>query len=201
MEELFMDQNNQIKEELLKDFLKERKIVLNDTIDMCILEDVTLQIIKFNKEDQGLPREKRKPIYLYLQSPGGNVIHGFSLVDVIKASETPVYAVCFSNCSSMAFHLFIACEKRYAFKHSILLSHDGEISLANSSSKAKQTMKFFEQVDARTKEHVISNTKITSEFYDTIYDQEYYIYADEEGKNLGCVDLIIGEDVSIDEIL
>ena len=123
------------------------------------------------------------------------------LVDVIQASETPVYTVCFSDCASMGFHIFISGHKRYAFKNSILLIHDGEITVNNSSSKAKDTMKFFETLDKRIKNHVTSSTKITNEFYDSIYDKEYYIYANEEGKELGCVDYIIGEDVPVSTIL
>ena len=122
-------------------------------------------------------------------------------VDVIQASETPVYTVCFSDCASMGFHIFISGHKRYAFKNSILLIHDGEITVNNSSSKAKDTMKFFETLDKRIKNHVTSSTKITNEFYDSIYDKEYYIYANEEGKELGCVDYIIGEDVPMSTIL
>ena len=160
-----------------------------------------MYIMKWNTEDKDLPVEKRKPIWLYLQTPGGDVIAGFSLIDVIQTSETPVYTVCFSDCASMGFHIFISGHKRYAFKNSILLIHDGEISVNNSSSKAKDTMKFFETLDKRIKNHVTTSTKITPEFYDSIYDKEYYMYANEEGKELGCVDYIIGEDVPLATIL
>ena len=61
-------------------------------------------------------------------------------------------------------------------------------------------MAFFNSLDERIKNHVTSKTKITSEFYDSIYDKEYYMYANEEGKELGCVDYIIGEDVTINDI-
>lgn len=201
MEELFGGGNDPITEELLKELLKHRILILNDEIDMCVLESVTLHILNFNREDKNLPKEKRVPIRLFIQSPGGNVISGFNLVDVITASETPVHTICFANCSSMAFHIFISGHKRYAFKNSILLNHDGEISLSNSGSKAKDTMKFFENLDKRIKDHVVSCTNISPEFYDSIYEKEYYMYANDEGKSLGCLDYIIGEDVSIDTIL
>ena len=69
------------------------------------------------------------------------------------------------------------------------------------SSKAKDTMKFIENLDERVKQHVINNTKITAEFYDSIYDTEYYLFANDNGKELGCVDYIIGEDTPINTIL
>lgn len=201
MEELFMGGGDPIKEELLSQLLNKRILIFNDSVGMDTLEQITLHILKFNMEDKDLPAEKRKPIRLFIQSPGGSVVNGFNLIDVIKASATPVYTICFANCSSMAFHIFISGHKRYAFKNSILLNHDGEVSLSNSGSKAKDTMRFFENLDERVKNHVISHTNISSEFYDSIYEKEYYMYADDDGRKLGCVDFIIGEDVSIDAIL
>ena len=202
MDEFFTlpEESNSIVDELLKGMLNERIIVINDTISIDILEAASLQIIKFNKQDKNIPRDNRSPIWLYIQSPGGSVMSGLNLIDIIDSSETPVYTVCFSNCSSMAFHIFISGHKRFAFKNSILLNHDGEVSLSNSSSKAKDTMAFFNSLEERIKNHVVSKTKITPDFYDSIYEKEYYMYANEEGKNLGCVDYIIGEDVSLNDI-
>lgn len=201
MEDFLLGEENSLKTELLRDLLDDRVIVFNDAVDGCVLEDVSLQILRFNKEDKDIPVEKRKPIRLFLQSPGGNVIAGFNLVDVIESSITPIYTICFANCSSMAFHLFITGHKRYAFKNSILLNHDGELSLSDSNSKVKDTMKFIDNLNQRVKSHVINHTKITEEFYDSIYEKEYYMYANDEAKELGCVDYIIGEDVTLDAIL
>lgn len=202
MDEFFTlpEESNSIVDKLLRGMLNERIIVINDTISIDILEAASLQIIKFNKQDKDIPRDKRSPIWLYIQSPGGSVMSGLNLIDIIESSETPVYTVCFSNCSSMAFHIFISGHKRFAFKNSILLNHDGEVSLSNSSSKAKDTMAFFNSLEERIKNHVVNKTKITPDFYDSIYEKEYYMYANEEGKNLGCVDYIIGEDVGLNDI-
>lgn len=185
----------------IKRHLNDRKIILNTPIDEDVLENIILYILAWNKEDKGLPKDKRKPIWLYVNSPGGDMINGWNVIDIIENSETPVYTVCFAECASMAFHIYIAGHKRYCFKNSILLIHDGEIQISNSSSKAKDTMKFIESLDERTKEHVLSHTNISSEFYDSIYDTEYYLFGNAEGKELGCVDYIIGEDVPIDTIL
>lgn len=189
------------KEELLQQYLDDRIIIINDQIDDQMLFSVVLRIMQWNKEDRDIPVDKRNPIWLFMQTVGGSSIYGFNVVDAIISSQTPVYAVCFALCASMGFHIFISAKKRFAFKHSVLLIHDGELSVNNSTSKAKDTMKFFDQLEERTKEHVIQHTSISSEKYDEIYEKEYYMYADAEGKELGCVDYIINEDVQLDEIL
>lgn len=185
----------------VKKHLAERKLILNVPIQESMLEDISLYILSWNKQDKDIPVDKRQPIWLYINSPGGSVIEGWNVIDVIINSKTPVYTVCFSECASMAFHIFISGHKRYCFKNSILLIHDGEVSINNSSSKAKDTMKFIENLDERIKNHVLSHTKISSDFYDSIYDTEYYLFGDAEGKELGCVDYIIGDDVPMDKIL
>ena len=56
-------------------------------------------IMKFNREDEGIEPGHRRPIRLYINSPGGDVCEGFALVDVMKLSQTPIYTV---NAASVA---------------------------------------------------------------------------------------------------
>lgn len=193
--------NDPIYDELVKYNLDDRRIILNGGIDASILEDVSLHIVRWNQEDKGKDQTERKPIWIYINSGGGEVLSGFSAIDVILASETIVNGVVFSCAASMAGYLIMACHNRYCFSNSVILMHDGEIGVSNSASKTKDTMKFFDKLDERTKRFVVKYTNITSEFYDEIYDKEYYIYGNEKGKELGIIDYVIGEDVSLSEIL
>ena len=120
-------------------------------------------------------------------------------MDVISQSKTPVIGVAFSLTASAAYHIYLSCHKRYAFKNSIFLQHDGEINIQNSSKKAQDTFKFFSEMEERTKDFVLNNTNFTEEQYDKVFDQEYWMYA-QAAKNLGVVHGIIGEDIDIDEI-
>ena len=186
--------------EIIKENLDQRVLVFNDDVNDMVIDNYILYILKWNREDKDIPVEKRRDITIYINSPGGSAIAGFNFVDVIRNSATKVKGVCFGLAASMGYHILLACHERIGFKNSILLQHDGEISISNSTSKAKDTMKFFDSMEQRTKEYVLSRTTMTEEFYDKIYDQEYWMYAD-EAKKLGCIDKIIGEDIDLDEIL
>ena len=59
-------------------------------------------------------------------------------------------------------------------------------------------MRFIDDLDARTKQYVLSRTKMTEEWYDDHYNKEYFMYANDEGRKFGCVDKIIGEDCGLD---
>ena len=192
--------NDDLYTEIIKENLEQRTLVLNDEINDAILENYILYIIKWNREDQDLPIEKRKPITIYINSPGGSSMDGFNLCDVIMQSKTPVRGICFALAASMGYHIYLACHDRIAWKNSIFLQHDGEVCVSNSRSKAKDTMKFFDSMEERTKQYVLERTKMTEEFYDKIYEQEYWMYAD-EAKELGVVDKIIGLDCMIEDIL
>lgn len=192
--------NDDLYTEIIKENLENRILIFNDEVNDCVVENYILHILKWNREDRDLPIDKRKDIFIYINSPGGNSIDGFNFVDVIRGSKTRVVGVCFGLAASMGYHILLACHDRIAFKNSILLQHDGEISIQNSTSKAKDTMKFFDSMEQRTKDYVLSRTNMTEEFYDKIYDQEYWMYAN-EAKELGCIDKIIGEDVDLDNIL
>lgn len=201
MELLSTTIDNEFTDEVIREHLDHRILILNREIDDTIIEDYTLRILQWNAEDLFIPVENRIPIMIYINCPGGDVDIGMNLVDVIEASKTPVRAVCFAMAASMALSIYAACHVRYAFKNSILLMHDGSVAIQNSSSKAKDTMSFIDKIDARQKKCLLSHTKMTEEFYNSKYDTEYYMYADEDGVELGFVDKIIGKDITLEEVL
>ena len=70
--------------------LEERRLYINSGIDETIIDSMVYHILRYNREDKGLKPEERKPIYLYINSPGGSVCDGYGLIDVIQSSITPV---------------------------------------------------------------------------------------------------------------
>ena len=180
--------------------LKDRKIIINNEIDQDLIETAVLQIMKFNKEDKDIPVEKRKPIFIYVNSLGGEVPNGFCLIDAIETSKTPVYGVVFGYAYSMGALILLATHKRFAFKNSTVLIHDGTQGAITTGSKFKDIAKFYDEMDTRIKDFVLKNTDIDSDFYDAKYQSEFYFYSD-KGKELGVIDHIIGVDVDLDEIL
>ena len=192
-----IDENYQ---KMMKDCCENRILILNKDIGNSVLEDYILWILKWNAEDKDLPTDKRKPILIYINSLGGDVISGFSLVDAIEQSKTKIIGVCLGMAASMAYYIMLSCHERVGFCNSVLLQHDGGIICQNSNSKAKDTMRFYDAMDLRIKNFVLSHTNMTQEYYDETFDQEHYMYAD-EAKSFGCLDKIIGLDCDMDEYI
>lgn len=165
-------------------------------IDTNVQYNIVKSIFGYNFADReaGIPKEKRKPIFLYLLSPGGEVSAGFSIIDAIELSETPVYVINVGECSSMAFLIFLSGHKRFAFPNATFLMHDGSTWTYGSTAKVISQAKNLELIEERIKVYVIKHTKIDEKLYDKNYLKEWMMFP-EEAKKHGVCDYILGEDM------
>ena len=180
--------------------LEERIIELDDAIDSETIAIPLRSIIQINKMDQGIPVEDRVPIKLLLTSDGGDVIAGLSLIDAIQNSTTPVYTINMSHQYSMGALIGLVGHKRFATKSASYLIHDGGVSIQDSSGRVHDFIKFELMLQKRLKDIVLGRTEISAKMYNKKAREEWYFFAD-EAKKLGVVDSIIGEDVTLEEIL
>lgn len=193
--------NLELDDRFTEEDLENRCVYLQESVDSCSANEIIYHIFRYNRLDKGIPIWERKPIVLYITSPGGSVVDGFGLIDAILESETPVYTVNQAMCYSMAFLIFIAGHKRYSMKHSTFLCHDGSSFAYDSMSKLKDRMEFETgQMEERTKQYIIEQTDITEELYQEKYRKEWYMYAD-EAKEYGIVDFIVGDDCKLNDII
>jgi ATP-dependent protease ClpP protease subunit len=82
-----------------------------------------------------LAAESTSPIYVLINSGGGDVLAGLQFVSAIKAAQSlGVRVRCFvpNIAMSMAFVILSECSERYALKYSLLLFHPMRISLMGS---------------------------------------------------------------------
>lgn len=187
-------------EQIVKEHLQERKIILNDNIDDGVIENVCLMIMKWNKDDKYLPEDERQPIYIYINSDGGEMIAGSQVLSSITTSTTPVITVGFGKCASRASYILAAGHERYCFENTVVLYHDGQTGYVSSSNKGKDIQKFYDNLDVRMTKFMVEHTNMTEDFLEEIKDREYYMFAD-EAKEKGIVDKIIGVDCDLEEIL
>lgn len=181
--------------------LDERRLFINMGIDETIIDSIVYHILRYNRLDKGLKPEDRKPIFLYINSPGGSVVDGYGLIDVIQNSITPVYTINQALCASMGFLIFLAGHKRYSMQRSEFLMHDGSTAGWDSTAKMKDRMDFeTKQLEQMTKEYIMSRTTIDDALYNEKYRVEWYMLP-EEAKQHGIVDYIVGTDCNLDEII
>jgi len=181
--------------------IENRNLFINAQIDEHFISTVVYHIMRYNRLDKDIPIEERQPIKVFINSPGGTIVDGYGIIDAILTSQTPVYTINLAQCASMAFDIFLSGDKRFAMPHSEFLMHDGSSFGCDSMAKLQDRISFeTTQLRDMAKELILGRTNISEELYQNKYRVEWY-FLPKEGKELGVVDYIIGEDCEIDEIL
>ncbi len=150
-------------------------------------------ILAINRDDERkkIKLKDRKPIRLYINSPGGCVTEGFALISVIELSKTPVYTINIGSWSSMAFLIGITGHKRFSLPHMMFLMHDGSTFAYDSANKAKDKMDFYQRFEQTVvKSHVLKHSHMTSKEYDGLTRVEYYMLP-EDALSSGFIDEIV----------
>ena len=78
--------NDEFYEEIIRENLDKRILVLNSEIDESVLENYILYILKWNRQDKEacIPVDKRKVITIYINSPGGSNLDGSNFINVFN---------------------------------------------------------------------------------------------------------------------
>lgn len=174
----------------------ERIIIWNSNIDDSFCS-VAHQIIQYNKEDVSKDVSLRTPIKLFINSNGGEIDATFYVMDVVAASKTPVYTIGMSRCYSAGGLILMGGHKRFIFKNTKFLLHDGAVGDVNSMGKFADHADFVKQNEEVVRNYVLEHTKITEAEYKDNYRRDWYMFADEIIER-GVADKIIE---SVDEII
>ena len=152
--------------------IKDRRLYLtaeiqnsDDECDGCCKSKIMRivdNIFDYNRQDSLNGTEKsRRPIRLYINSPGGNVTEGFVLSSAIELSKTPVYTINIGCWYSMAFWIGISGHRRFSLPNMRFLMHDGSNFFFDSCNKAQDKMKFDERFSNEVvKKHVLEHNSI-----------------------------------------
>lgn len=169
---------------------------LNPTLSPT--SELVRQIFAINRADITIPIESRKPIIIYINSPGGELTEGFSLVSAMMLSKTPIYTVNIGMWCSMAFLIGITGDKRFSLPYMTFLMHEASgLSFGKISSMEEKIdfdRKFSEKV---IKQLILSHSTMTEKDYDLVVKKELYMLP-EEAKKYGFIDEIVSD---IDTIL
>ncbi len=102
--------------------MMDKIIFLGEEIDDFIANIINAQLLFLDNESES---DSKEPIWLYINSPGGECYSGLAIYDTMQAIKTPIYTCVMGMAASMAFILAIAgkSKHRYALKHSRLMMH------------------------------------------------------------------------------
>lgn len=104
---------------LTEKFIKTRQIILSGEINKDLAEKIVRQLLVLEADDA------EKPVYIYIDSPGGDVDAGFAIFDMIRFVSCPVFLIGMGLIASAAALILLAVDKehRLALPNSRYLIH------------------------------------------------------------------------------
>lgn len=119
---------------LTTEMFSRREINCFSEINTDSVNSMIMQILELEKQDPN------KEITIFINSPGGSVIDGLALYDVMQAVSCPITTVCVGMAASMGSILFAAGNKRLMLPHSKIMIHDPRITETGGTALGLQTV-------------------------------------------------------------
>lgn len=109
----------EVPESFAEKFLKTRQIILSGEVNKELAEKIVKQLFIMEADSS------EKPVYIYIDSPGGDVDSGFAIFDAIRFVSCPVYIVGIGLIASAAALILLSVpkENRFGFENSRYLIH------------------------------------------------------------------------------
>jgi len=164
-----------------------RILFLGSEVNDGIANSLVAQMLYLDSEDSS------KPIYLYINSPGGSVTAGLAIYDTIQYVKSEVVTTCVSLAASMGAFLLAAGTKgkRLALPHSRIMIHQ---PLGGTSRRQASDIEIEAREILRMKEMLNrSLADMSGQSFDKIEkdtDRDYFLSA-EEAKDYGLIDRVI----------
>ena len=165
----------------------ERILFLGSEVNDGIANSLVAQMLYLDSEASS------KPIYLYINSPGGSVTAGLAIYDTIQYVKSEVVTICVGLAASMGAFLLAAGTKgkRVALPHSRIMIHQ---PLGGTSRRQASDIEIEAREILRMKEMLNrSLSDMSGQSFEKIEkdtDRDYFLSA-EEAKDYGLIDRVI----------
>lgn len=184
--------NLQLPDPTLRDHYRDeenRIFWLNDTVERCA-EDLIKMIMRCNMEDKGIPTEERKPIKIFIDSPGGDVTFMWSIINMMEMSKTKIITINYCTAYSAAGEILASGHERWAMPGSNVMIHLGSCVYAGDAANVETTKKYFDKISKKTIDHLIKRTKIEPKMFKKKTITDWFLDEDDALK-YGVVDKIV----------
>lgn len=169
---------------------RERIIFLGRGVTDALANQIIAVMLYLDSEDNS------KPIYLYINSPGGSVTAGLAIYDTMQHIKSEVVTICVGLAASMGAFLLCAGTKgkRLALPHSRIMIHQplggiqGRRQATDIEIEAKEILRIKKDLNQMMAYH----TGQPVEKIEKDTDRDFFMSA-YEAKEYGIIDKVIEE--------
>ena len=165
----------------------ERILFLGQEVSDAVANSLVAQMLYLDSDDNS------KPIYLYINSPGGSVTAGLAIYDTMQYVKSDVVTICVGLAASMGAFLLAAGTKgkRLALPHSRIMIHQ---PLGGTSQRQASDIEIEAREILRIKDMLNSSmAEMTGQSLEKITkdtDRDYFLSA-AEAVEYGLIDRVI----------
>jgi ATP-dependent Clp protease protease subunit len=165
---------------------RERIIFLAEEVDDGIANAIVAYLLYLDSDDQ------TKPIYLYINSPGGSVTAGMAIYDTMQHIKSDVVTICVGLAASMGSFLLAAGAKgkRLALPHSRIMIHQPLGGSRGQATDIEIEARQILRVRKELNELLAFHTEKSVEQIERDTDRDYFMSA-EEAKEYGLIDRVV----------
>lgn len=160
---------------LTEKFLKTRQILLSGEINKELAEKIVRQLLVLEADDS------EKTIYMYIDSPGGDVDAGFAIFDMIRFIKAPVVVVGMGLIASAGALILLAADKecRLGLPNSRYLIHQPSSGMKGVATDIQIHAKEMEKTRALINRIIAEQTGKPFEQVAKDTDRDYWLDANE----------------------
>lgn len=171
---------------LTEKFMKTRQIILSGEINKDLAEKVVRQLLVLEADDD------KKTIYMYIDSPGGDVDAGFAIFDMIRFIKAPVVLIGMGLIASAAALILLSVDKkdRLALPNSRYLIHQPSSGMRGVATDIEIHAKEMEKTKAILNQIIADQTGKSIEDVKNDTERDYWLDA-KEAIEYGLVSKIV----------
>lgn len=167
-------------------FLKTRQIILTGEVKKELADEIARQLLILDSDDN------TKPIYMYIDSPGGDVDAGFAIFDMIRFVKAPVYLIGMGLIASAATLILLSVpkERRVGLPNSRYLIHQPLGGMRGVATDIEIYAKDMEKIRAKLNKIIADGTGTSLEQVTKDTERDFWLDSDEAVK-YGLISSII----------
>jgi len=162
--------------------LLEREISIEDVIDEHMARRVRQEI-------RALDMIAIAPIYIWINSPGGSIVDGLSIIDSFKTVSSPIVTVINGMAASMAAAVSLCGDMRLMTANSYWMQHPMSAWSCDYLEFMKDNLEFTKKLNARILTIMHQNSNLTEKQFEKMNHGELWLNA-RECKKVGVIDRV-----------
>ncbi|MAZ02829.1 MAG: ATP-dependent Clp endopeptidase, proteolytic subunit ClpP [Sneathiella sp.] len=174
--------------------LKERIIFVTGQVQDGMAGLITAQLLFLEAENP------KKPIYMYINSPGGVVTSGLAIYDTMQYIKPDIATVCIGQAASMGSFLLTAGTKgkRYSLPNARIMIHQPSGGAQGQATDIEIQAREILKVRARLNKLYVEHTGQPLDVIEAAVERDNFMTA-EEAKEFGLVDEVVIKRPGLDD--